>query len=126
MISAWHKASDCVIAKTIAAMATPAYADVVVGPRFSYYFDKCCESGNFRTCVIAGGKADQGGSVDQFDIEREEEQFPGQAAFQSLDQIFRQTAIRVNEDASESQIPCRTDDLPFNVFVAGMRSLPIP
>lgn len=79
MTSAWRKASGSVIAITIAAMATPAYADVVVGPRFSYYFD----NGNLRTSGIAGGEADQGGLVDQSGVERAEELFPGQVEFQS-------------------------------------------
>ncbi|MEO1044485.1 MAG: caspase family protein [Pseudomonadota bacterium] len=45
---------------------------------------------------------------------------------QSLDETFRKTAIEVNEKTDGRQSPWRQGDLPFNVFVGGMRALPIP
>jgi len=45
---------------------------------------------------------------------------------QSLDETFRKTAIKVNKDTSGRQSPWRQGDLPFNVFVGGMRALPVP
>ncbi|MEM1132024.1 MAG: caspase family protein [Pseudomonadota bacterium] len=45
---------------------------------------------------------------------------------QSLDETFRKTAIEVNKKTEGRQSPWRQGDLPFNVFVGGMRVLPIP
>ena len=45
---------------------------------------------------------------------------------QSLDEAFRKTAVAVNSQTEGRQSPWRQGDLPFNVFVAGMRALPIP
>ncbi len=45
---------------------------------------------------------------------------------QSLDDVFRRTSIRVNELTSGRQSPWRQGDLPFNVYLAGMKSLPPP
>ncbi len=45
---------------------------------------------------------------------------------QSLDEAFRRTAVEVNSITEGRQSPWRQGDLPFNVFVAGMRALPIP
>lgn len=45
---------------------------------------------------------------------------------QSLDEVFRKTAVRVHGKSEGRQSPWRQGDLPFNVFLAGMRSLPIP
>lgn len=45
---------------------------------------------------------------------------------QSLDEVFRRTSIRVNELTSGRQSPWRQGDLPFNVYLAGMKSLPPP
>ena len=45
---------------------------------------------------------------------------------QSLDEAFRRTAVEVNSRTDGRQSPWRQGDLPFNVFVAGMRALPIP
>lgn len=45
---------------------------------------------------------------------------------QSLDEVFRKTAIAVNKRTDKRQSPWRQGDLPFNVFVSGMRALPIP
>lgn len=45
---------------------------------------------------------------------------------QSLDEVFRRTAVEVNGATGGRQSPWRQGDLPFNVFVAGMRALPIP
>ena len=45
---------------------------------------------------------------------------------QSLDETFRRTAVEVNAMTEGRQSPWRQGDLPFNVFVAGMRALPIP
>ncbi len=45
---------------------------------------------------------------------------------QSLDEVFRKTAIAVTERTQNRQSPWRQGDLAFNVFVSGMRALPIP
>lgn len=45
---------------------------------------------------------------------------------QSLDSVFRKTAIAVNKRTDERQSPWRQGDLAFDVFVSGMRALPIP
>lgn len=45
---------------------------------------------------------------------------------QSLDETFRKTAVEVNRRTDGRQSPWRQGDLPFNVFIAGMRTLPIP
>lgn len=45
---------------------------------------------------------------------------------QSLDEVFRRTAIAVNKRTDERQSPWRQGDLAFDVFVSGMRALPIP
>jgi uncharacterized caspase-like protein len=45
---------------------------------------------------------------------------------QSLDETFRRTAVKVNDATQGRQSPWRQGDLPFNVFIAGMRALPIP
>lgn len=45
---------------------------------------------------------------------------------QSLDEVMRKTAIRVNKSTKGRQSPWRQGDLPFDVFLAGMRSLPVP
>ncbi|MCP5396656.1 MAG: caspase family protein [Sphingomonadaceae bacterium] len=45
---------------------------------------------------------------------------------QSLDETFRKTAVEVNSATDGRQSPWRQGDLPFNVFIAGMRALPIP
>lgn len=45
---------------------------------------------------------------------------------QSLDEAFRRTAVEVNLATEGRQSPWRQGDLPFNVFIAGMRALPIP
>ena len=45
---------------------------------------------------------------------------------QSLDNAFRRTAVEVNELTEGRQSPWRQGDLPFDVFIAGMRTLPIP
>ncbi|MCB2087246.1 MAG: caspase family protein [Sphingomonadaceae bacterium] len=45
---------------------------------------------------------------------------------QSLDETFRKTAVGVNSATDGRQSPWRQGDLPFNVFIAGMRALPIP
>lgn len=45
---------------------------------------------------------------------------------QSLDSVFRRTAIAVNERTEDRQSPWRQGDLAFDVFIAGMRALPIP
>lgn len=45
---------------------------------------------------------------------------------QSLDEVMRKTAVRVNKQTEGRQSPWRQGDLPFDVFLAGMRSLPIP
>jgi len=54
-------------------------------------------------------------------------EFSGQIARrQSLDEVFRRTAVVANAVTDGRQSPWRQGDLPFNVFVAGMRALPIP
>ncbi len=45
---------------------------------------------------------------------------------QSLDEVFRKTAIAVTARTENRQSPWRQGDLAFNVFVSGMRALPIP
>ncbi|MEP3227155.1 MAG: caspase family protein [Parasphingorhabdus sp.] len=45
---------------------------------------------------------------------------------QSLDEMMRKTAIKVNRKTDGRQSPWRQGDLPFDVFLAGMRALPIP
>lgn len=45
---------------------------------------------------------------------------------QSLDEAFRRTAVEVNAATEGRQSPWRQGDLPFNVFISGMRALPIP
>lgn len=45
---------------------------------------------------------------------------------QSLDEAMRRTAVEVNMATDGRQSPWRQGDLPFNVFIAGMRALPIP
>lgn len=45
---------------------------------------------------------------------------------QSLDEAFRRTAVEVNKKTDGRQSPWRQGDLPFDVFIAGMRALPIP
>ncbi len=45
---------------------------------------------------------------------------------QSLDEVFRKTAIAVNARTEGRQSPWRQGDLPYNVFLSGMRALPIP
>ncbi len=45
---------------------------------------------------------------------------------QSLDEVFRKTAIAVTQRTENRQSPWRQGDLAFNVFVSGMRALPIP
>lgn len=45
---------------------------------------------------------------------------------QSLDEVFRKTAIAVTDRTENRQSPWRQGDLAFNVFVSGMRALPIP
>lgn len=45
---------------------------------------------------------------------------------QSLDETFRKTAVAVNERTDGRQSPWRQGDLPFDVFIGGMRALPIP
>lgn len=45
---------------------------------------------------------------------------------QSLDETFRKTAVAVNDATAGRQSPWRQGDLPFNVFLSGMRTLPIP
>ena len=44
----------------------------------------------------------------------------------SFDEVMRRTAVRVNKVTEGRQSPWRQGDLPFDVFLAGMRSLPIP
>jgi uncharacterized caspase-like protein len=45
---------------------------------------------------------------------------------QSLDDVFRYTAIRVNKETDGRQSPWRQGDLPFDVYLAGMKGLPTP
>ncbi len=45
---------------------------------------------------------------------------------QSLDEVMRKTAVRVNKSTRGRQSPWRQGDLPFDVFLAGMRNLPVP
>jgi len=45
---------------------------------------------------------------------------------QSLDEVMRKTAVAVNERTEERQSPWRQGDLAFDVFISGMRALPIP
>lgn len=45
---------------------------------------------------------------------------------QSLDEVMRKIAVRVNVETEGRQSPWRQGDLPFDVYLAGMRSLPIP
>ncbi len=45
---------------------------------------------------------------------------------QSLDEVFRKTAVAVNRRTNARQSPWRQGDLAFDVFVSGMRTLPIP
>ncbi|MFK7840914.1 MAG: caspase domain-containing protein [Sphingorhabdus sp.] len=45
---------------------------------------------------------------------------------QSLDEVMRKTAVRVNKQTKGRQSPWRQGDLAFDVYLAGMRSLPIP
>ncbi len=45
---------------------------------------------------------------------------------QSLDDLLRRTAIRVNEETGGQQSPWRQGDIPFDVFVAGMKVMAIP
>jgi len=45
---------------------------------------------------------------------------------QSLDEAFRRTAVAVHKVTEGRQSPWRQGDLPFNIFIAGMRTLPIP
>ena len=45
---------------------------------------------------------------------------------QSLDEVFRKTAIAVTDRTEQRQSPWRQGDLAFNVFVSGMRALSIP
>lgn len=45
---------------------------------------------------------------------------------QSLDAVMRKTAVRVNKRTEGRQSPWRQGDLPFDIFLAGMRALPIP
>ena len=60
-------------------VAVPAHADVVIGPRFSYYFD----NGNLRTSSIAAGQSDEGGLVNSSDLEGAEFLYPGEVEFNS-------------------------------------------
>lgn len=45
---------------------------------------------------------------------------------QSLDETFRKVAVAVNDRTDGRQSPWRQGDLPFDIFVGGMRALPIP
>lgn len=45
---------------------------------------------------------------------------------QSLDETFRKVAVAVNDRTDGRQSPWRQGDLSFDVFVGGMRALPIP
>lgn len=45
---------------------------------------------------------------------------------QSLNETFRKVAVAVNDRTNGRQSPWRQGDLPFDVFVGGMRALPIP
>lgn len=45
---------------------------------------------------------------------------------QSLDELVRKTAVAVNERTEGRQSPWRQGDLAFDVFIGGMRALPIP
>ncbi|MBX3561321.1 MAG: caspase family protein [Sphingomonas sp.] len=45
---------------------------------------------------------------------------------QSLDTAFRRIAVAVNRSTQGRQSPWRQGDLPFDVYVAGMQSFPVP
>ena len=45
---------------------------------------------------------------------------------QSLDAAFRRIAVRVNRATQGRQSPWRQGDLPFDVYIAGMQSFPVP
>ncbi len=45
---------------------------------------------------------------------------------QSLDSAFRRIAVRVNRATDGRQSPWRQGDLPFDVYIAGMQSFPVP
>ena len=45
---------------------------------------------------------------------------------QSLDDLLRRTAIRVNRITDGEQSPWRQGDIPFDIFLAGMRTMVIP
>ena len=44
----------------------------------------------------------------------------------SLNEVFRRISVRVFEATDGRQAPWRQGDLPFGVFISGMRPLPIP
>lgn len=45
---------------------------------------------------------------------------------QSLDALVRRVALRVNRETGGEQTPWRQGDLPFDVYLAGMQSFPVP
>lgn len=45
---------------------------------------------------------------------------------QSLDDLLRRTAVRVNKMTDGAQSPWRQGDIPFDVFLAGMKTMVIP
>lgn len=45
---------------------------------------------------------------------------------QSLDSAFRRIAVAVNRSTQGRQSPWRQGDLPFDVYIAGMQSFPVP
>lgn len=60
----------------MAALATPAHADVVIGPRAAYYFD----NGNLRTSSIPSGQIDEA-VVDEQALELARTLYPGEVDF---------------------------------------------
>jgi len=45
---------------------------------------------------------------------------------QSLDALLKRTAIEVNRQTGGKQSPWRQGDIPFDVFIAGMKAMAIP
>lgn len=146
---AWLKGIVCL--STIAS-ASPAAADVIIGPRIAYCFD----NSNLRTSddrdpdrfTLSAGYGEGSGEINLlsavafFSTEpgnvAEDGDQPGKGRSfaielakqidrrQSLDEVFLKTAIAVNKRTEERQSPWRQGDLAFDVFVSGMRALPIP
>ncbi|MEO1044484.1 MAG: hypothetical protein AAFX04_03485 [Pseudomonadota bacterium] len=68
-----------VVTAVAALVPSLAHADVVIGPRFSYFFD----NSNLRTSSIEGGQVEEGGLIDQQALELAQDLFPGEVDFRS-------------------------------------------